>query len=89
MKIITVEFIHPVSCGGSIKTASAESVVGDRPGATPFKISMDDGGFIRLEKQSATKTTVKYVPLSNVASIGIDEGEKPELKKDAAKETKK
>lgn len=88
MKIITVEFIHPVSCGGSIKTASADSVVGDRPGQTPFKISLDESGFIRVEKKtSALKPVVRYVPMSNVSSIGIDESEeKPvEVKKEQKK----
>lgn len=83
MKILTVEFKEPVSCGGSIKTANADSVVGDRPGQTPFRISLVDD-FIRLEKKTASKTVVKYVPMSNVSSLGIDEGEaKPAAKEQA------
>lgn len=74
MKITHVDFIAVVSLGGSLKSASSKSVVGDRPGQTPMDITVDeDMKFIRLSKTVNGKEKVKYVPMTNVSGFEVDD----------------
>lgn len=73
MKVVHVDFIAVVSLGGSLKSAS-NRVVGDRPGQTPMEISVDEEmKFVRLVKQVNGKEKVKYVPMTNVSGLEIEE----------------
>lgn len=74
MKVVHVDFIAVVSLGGSLKSASSRGVVGDRPGATPMEISVDeDMKFVRLVKHVNGKEKVKYVPMTNVSGFEVEE----------------
>lgn len=69
MKIARVAFIHPVQCAGSITSASAGKVVGDRPGQTPFEIDLVEiAGLpcVRISKHAAGKFFSTHVPIFNV-----------------------
>lgn len=72
MKLKNVHFIHPVSCGGQITSASSGAVVGDRPGQTPFDIEMvETGGFptVKLSRTVQGKPMSVVVPITNVAGF--------------------
>lgn len=74
MKVTHVDFIAVVSLGGSLKSASSKSVVGDRPGQTPMDITVDeDMRFVRLVKHVNGKERVKYVPMTNVSGFEVEE----------------
>lgn len=69
MKIKSVQFRDPVSFGGLLQSAST-NVVGDRPGATPMQIELDDAGrFFELSKAVNGKPSTRVVPMENVASF--------------------
>lgn len=70
MKIARVSFINVVQCGGSVTTASAVTVTGNRPGQTPFEIDLVEiGGIpsIKLQKFAGGKHLQTHVPIFNVS----------------------
>lgn len=84
MKLAQVDFIAVVSFGGSIKSARAGSVVGDRPGQVPVDIELtEDLCFVKLTKRVNNKMLSKMVPMTNVACFEYPEKveEKKEQKK--------
>lgn len=85
MKIKNLQFKNVVSFGGQLQSASV-NVVGDRPGATPMSIELDDSmRFFELIKSVNGIRTTKIVPMDNVASFEpLDEPKveaKPAVKK--------
>ncbi len=69
MKIAKVAFINVVQCAGSVTTAHAFNVVGNRPGQTPFEIELVElGGIpcVKLSKQAGGKHHQVHVPIFNV-----------------------
>lgn len=69
----SVSFIHPVSLGGSIKSASMFSPSApERPGSAPFDLSLVEVGgfpFVRVGRSQNGQLRFKCVPLTNVADL--------------------
>mgnify|MGYP000191185503 CR=1 FL=1 len=82
MKVTHVDFISVVSFGGSLKSASSKGVVGDRPGQLPMRITADeDMKFIKLEKHINGNLRTKYVPMTNVSGLEVEDEAKAAVAK--------
>lgn len=74
MIILKVDFANVVNFCGAIRSATSNTVVGDRPGQVPTTIELDEKmRFIRLSRLSNGREAVKYVPMSNVTGFEVDE----------------
>ena len=74
VKLAQVDFVAIVSFGGSLKSATSGSVIGDRPGQTPVDIELtEDMCFVKLTKKLNGKMKTKYVPMTNISSLEYPE----------------
>lgn len=77
MKLSYVQFIHPVSFGGQLQSASNRAV-GDRPGQGNMEIELgvlEGVSCISLSKLVNGVPATRLVPLSNVAMFEAAEVE--------------
>ena len=82
VKLVNVQFINVVSFGGQLQSLSVNPS-GERPGEKPNEISFDpESSLVEIKRVVNGRPTVKYVPLSNVASFEpAPVEEKSEVKK--------
>jgi len=79
MKLSYVQFIHPVSFGGQLQSASNRAV-GDRPGQGGMEIELgtvEGVQCVALSKSVNGKPATRLVPMTNIAAFDAAEVEAP------------